>query len=298
MQGHRRADAEAEDGGRHQEGDHAQADDQVLTDDRAGAAAQAHGERQVRQVVRHQRHIGRFQRHVRPGRAHGHADRGRGHGRGVVDPVADHGDLGLGAQALDRLDLVVGHQVAPGLGQADLSGDGLGRLLMVARDHDHALDAQTAQPLQRIARGGSRRVQQADDAQIAVALPHDHQRASLITQPVHGRRRRRGEGGHAVGAEHLGLADQNGLAVQLGRDALAGQTVQTGSGLDRDGAQAFGAVAGDGGGQRVVAEALDRHGDRQQRRLVHAVDRDNVGDARAALGQGAGLVEGDDLDRA
>src|SRR3546814_5018562 len=58
----RRSYPEAHDRRRHEQGDDAQADDQILPDDPAGAAAEADRERQMREIVGHQRDIGGLER--------------------------------------------------------------------------------------------------------------------------------------------------------------------------------------------------------------------------------------------
>lgn len=99
MQGDRRSDAETKDGGWHQEGDDAEAHDEVLANDAARPAAEFHCEGELGQVVRHEGDVGRLERDVRTRGAHGYADRRRGHGGSVIDPVAHHRDLGVSAQA-------------------------------------------------------------------------------------------------------------------------------------------------------------------------------------------------------
>src|SRR3546814_1359978 len=63
LMGHdRRSYPEAHDRRRHEQGDDAQADDQILPDDPAGAAAEADRERQMREIVGHRRDIGGLER--------------------------------------------------------------------------------------------------------------------------------------------------------------------------------------------------------------------------------------------
>src|SRR3546814_3000113 len=66
----RRADAEPHDCRGHEQGDDAEADDQILADDPTRTAAQSHSERQVRQIIGHQRDIGSLKRDVRSGSTH------------------------------------------------------------------------------------------------------------------------------------------------------------------------------------------------------------------------------------
>jgi hypothetical protein len=101
MEQHGGTDIQTKDGGRDQHGDDAQANPQVLFDDAAGAARQADRERQLRQVVGHQRHVGSLQRDIGAGRAHGNAHSGVGHRRRIVDAVADHRHLAVFCRKLD-----------------------------------------------------------------------------------------------------------------------------------------------------------------------------------------------------
>ena len=141
---------EPDEGGRDQEGDHAEAEEQVLADDPAGLAAETDDDRELGEVVAHERDVGGLEGDVGAGGTHGDADGGVGQGGGVVDAVADHGDLALlGAEPFDGGDLVLGHQVAPGIGEADLAGDRLGDELVVAREHDRPPDADRLQRCDR-----------------------------------------------------------------------------------------------------------------------------------------------------
>ena len=61
--------------------------------------------------------------------------------RRVVDAITNHGHLVLLAQLADGLNLVLGHQVAPSVGEADLAGDRFGNELVITREHDRPPDA-------------------------------------------------------------------------------------------------------------------------------------------------------------
>src|SRR3546814_16189949 len=58
----RRTDPESQDRRWYEQGDHAEADNQVLPDDPAGAAAQPYGKRKMRKVVGHERNVGGLDR--------------------------------------------------------------------------------------------------------------------------------------------------------------------------------------------------------------------------------------------
>ena len=76
-----------------QGGHHADREDQVLTDDSAGPPAKSDGMGEVRKVFPHHDHVGGFECDVRTGQAHGDSHVSRSQGRGVVDPIACHGDM-------------------------------------------------------------------------------------------------------------------------------------------------------------------------------------------------------------
>src|SRR3546814_11551916 len=77
VMGHdRRSYPEAHERRRHEQGDDAQADDQILPDDPAGDAAEADRERQMREIAGHERDIGGLARDVRPRGPPGAARRG------------------------------------------------------------------------------------------------------------------------------------------------------------------------------------------------------------------------------
>ena len=165
--------------------------------------AETHGEGQLRQIIRHQGYVGGLQGDVRSRRTHGDADRRGGHRRSIVDAIADHGDLGLRPEFLDGVDLVLRHQVAPRLGQPDLTGHRLGRLLVVARDHDHAANAERAERGKGLARLGPRRVEKADDPEILCPAANHHERPSLVSKARDGDLGVRCERSDGVRTEHL-----------------------------------------------------------------------------------------------
>ena len=81
--------------------------------------------RELREVVGHQDHVAGLDRDVRAGCPHGDADVRDGHGRGIVDPVADHGHRAVLLLELpDRLDLVRRQKLRPVLVDPDAARDG------------------------------------------------------------------------------------------------------------------------------------------------------------------------------
>ncbi len=92
-------------------------------------------------------------------------------------------------------DLVLRHQVGEDLVDAHRGGDALGHALVVAGQHDHALDAGGLQVGHDGGGVGSQRVGQANDAQVARGHPlghlgHDNARLPFFLQLVDGGRHR------------------------------------------------------------------------------------------------------------
>ena len=183
MHGDGRPDPKTKNSCRNQNRHHAQTDEDILSDDRSGLPRQANRERQMGQIVRHQRYVGSLQRDVGARCTHGNSNGRIRHRGSVVHTVADHRDLAVTAQLLDRLDLVFRHQVTPRLVDANLARNSLGNRLIVARNHDHPRDAERAERRQRRLGCRAGRVHQADNAKLRVTTPHDHRRPSARTKP-------------------------------------------------------------------------------------------------------------------
>ena len=109
------------------------------------ARLKLHGGNHPVQVAPHDDDVPGLDGHV-DARAHGDADVGLGQGRGVVDPVADHGHPQLlPLQLFDPRGLFPGQHPGDDLVDAGLRGNGPGGLFVVAGEHDHP-DAHLAQP--------------------------------------------------------------------------------------------------------------------------------------------------------
>ena len=189
--------------------------------------------------------------------------------------------------------LVFGHQIPPGLVDADLPRDRLGDPLVVAGNHDHARHAQGSQSIERRPGRRARRIHQTDDAQVTIALTHDHRRAAVSAQLFDRFGNRHGQGGELLGAEHLGLADHDALLIHRCRDAAASEARDLACDRQLRLRQSLFAVLDDRLRQRMIAEALDRHGDGKQLHLFDPRRGNDVRDARLTLGERAGLVERD-----
>ena len=121
---------------RHAQGVVDQGEEEVLADVPHRVATELHGLHDAPQVAFDQRDARRFNRHVGAG-SHCDPDIGFGQGGSVVDAVARHRHLAaLGSQRLDPLVLVLRSNPGVELVDPQLLGDGLGRLLVVAGEHD------------------------------------------------------------------------------------------------------------------------------------------------------------------
>src|SRR5690606_5832684 len=95
-------------------------------------------------------------------RTHGETDVGAGESGGIVDAVTDHADLAAVAQlGLDRTLFVFGQEIAVGLVDTGLFGDGARGEAVVARQHQgthvkfvQARNGGAAGGLQRVGNGG------------------------------------------------------------------------------------------------------------------------------------------------
>ena len=144
-----------------------------------GPTAQADGLGDAPEVVIHDHHVGGFHGRIGAGAAHGKADVGLGQGRRIVDAVAGHGGGAMAlTQFLDRRELVLGQQATAHLGDAGLAAHGLCRGNVVAREH-HGHDAQLLKALYGVDRTGLDGVGHGEDAQDAVLIGQEGDRAAL-----------------------------------------------------------------------------------------------------------------------
>jgi hypothetical protein len=103
------------------------------------------------EVVLHEGHVGGLDGGVAADGSHGDADAGEGERRGVIHAIADHADVVMrGHEALDVLDLLLGHEVAVGFVNACCAGDGIDGALVVAAEHDDVFNACLMQQGERV----------------------------------------------------------------------------------------------------------------------------------------------------
>ena len=180
-------------------------------------SAQIDGERQSGEIIGHQRDIGCLQRDIRACGTHCYPDGGIRHGRSIVDPVSDHRNLVLTGKLADGLDLVVGHEIAPGLVEADFLSNRIGHSLVVARDHDHSGDPEAAQRFERRLCCRPRRVEQTDRSKIARFRANAHRRPPALAHGLDSIRQFGTELRDPVLPEHFELSDPHPLTAHTQR---------------------------------------------------------------------------------
>ncbi len=208
-------------GGRHDhDDDDAERYRQVLPDDGAGAPAQALRREKILDSVMHQDDLGLLERGVAAPGAHGDAHIGCGKTRGIVDPVAHHGDfVPRFAQRLDRGNLVLGRKPGTHLIEPEFAPDRLGGVRSVAGEHDRA-DASRFEGRQDCAGFGANLVLQQHPPD---KVPADH---------PHFRELRRGRGqsfrpfGQGARLQKLPAAQKQRRAAQAGAQPLTGERLK------------------------------------------------------------------------
>ena len=324
MAGHTQGEREvAEQVPGHQHGDERARDDQVGDHHAAGPAGERDDGGQRVQIVAGQDGVGALQGQVGAVRTHGHAQVGGGQGRGVVHAVADQQHpAAVGLQRADPVDLVGREQAGMHLGDAGFLGEpGRGARVVAGQQHRRRA-RQRRQCGDRARGGGADPVDQRQNPGRDTVHDDDHCRPpgrlrlfdhrpgvldaaadGDITDGRTSRRRVRGgrmsdlekgpagiEFGQELWAAHL-----HDVAVHRGPHSEAGRRAEVPGGGNGDAALA--GRGQDGGGDRVLAGVFGRGGQAQQG-VVVAYGRTgkevDLGQTRRALGQGAGLVEGDD----
>src|SRR6266536_3083648 len=121
-----------------------QGEEQVLADVAHGGPGQLYGGGDSGQRAGDEGDVGGFDGDVGAG-TDGQSDVGRGEGGCVVDAVADHAHAAaFSLQAADFVGFTVGEYLGDGAVDADLGGDGRGRAVVVAGEHDD-VDAEVVQ---------------------------------------------------------------------------------------------------------------------------------------------------------
>ena len=260
----------------------------VLHQDGKGGPGQADEAGDLAQVVVHERHVGGLDGGVRAVAGHSETDVGPGQRRGVVDAVARHAHLvSPGFQFLDDGELVRREQTGLEAVHAHLTGDGRCRVLVVTGEHDrgHAQclqfpDSFQTACLERIGHG-----EQGPDAVVAHECDHG---LALLLQPgdplVEGCR---------VPAQRCRKGAVAQIPAPAGHDAADALTGQSGEIVHvPQGDVVFRGGLGDGAGNRMVGTGRQTGRQRAYVRFMFLPRAQAVGLARLAVGEGAGLVQG------
>eukprot|EP01022_Parablepharisma_sp_SALTPOND_P021550 TRINITY_DN427_c1_g1_i8.p1 TRINITY_DN427_c1_g1~~TRINITY_DN427_c1_g1_i8.p1 ORF type:complete len:1229 (-),score=506.41 TRINITY_DN427_c1_g1_i8:439-4125(-) len=273
--------------------------EQVLADLAIGAARDVDGVSGQPRVAMHQGDAGRLHGHIGAG-GHGDADVGGGQRRGIVDAVADHRHhaRAVGTQRVDGGGLVARQHLGAHVADAQFAGHALRSAPVVAAEHDGG-NAQPVQGGDGVPGAGLDLVAEGQQAQhlgamaIVIAPRQPGEGAALLLQGL--RLCRQGLGGRLQLLHPATAAQVQQLTFDLPLDAQAGHAAGLGGGGDSQ-VLALGSGIEYGAAQRVFASCLQGRGQRQQAVGLHAGGGLQIGQARPAHGQGAGLVEGDHVD--
>ena len=261
--------------------------EQVLVDVSERRAAEADGRRHVAQPALHQHHVRGVDGHVRA-RADGDADVRAGERRGVVDAVADHGDPAILLELADHRLLAVREHAGHDLVHAGLRADGLRRALVVAGQHHHA-DAHVPELADGLRAVLLDDVGHGDDARRDAVLEKQQRRLALVRERLRPRRQGFRQSGQALDELQAAAGERRAALSRL--HAAPRQGPEARDLADPQVARLR--LAHHGASQGMLAVRLHGRGQGKQRRLVKARRRDDVRHARLALGDGAGLVQGD-----
>ena len=161
--------------------------EEILVDILHNRPGQADGRRHVRQPTLYENHIRRINCHVRSG-SDGNARIGPGQGRGVVDPVPDHGDLALFLQVPDDFFLSCGQNASDDPVYPGRPANGPCCIGIISGQHDN-LDAKRLQLPDSFRALLLHGVGHGDDAQVPAVLQENQGRLAVIAQlmsEVHG----------------------------------------------------------------------------------------------------------------
>ena len=193
-------------------------------------AAETDGERNLQQLVGHQRDVGRLEGRVRACRAHRDADVGGRQRRRIVHAVADHRNRSVRLlQFVDGRDLVVRQQLRERLVDADLARERIGARLVVAGEHHDSPHALMPEQLDGVARRVARAIGERDDAERTSLAGDEHGRAARGRERIE-LRMNRGVAETALFDEPM-VADERGMSADHRFCPAAGYRLE----LDRRG---------------------------------------------------------------
>ena len=266
--------------------------EQVLLDVADHRVGEFDGGNGIQQVALHQDDVGRFDGDIGAG-ANGNAHIGSGQGRGIIDAVADHGNLfALGLELADLLLLILGEDLCHHPVDAGLAADGLGGFLVIAGEHHH-IDAQLFEFSNGLAAGRLDHIGHRDQAKHGAGplclADKEEWCFTLLGQAVclglqFGRV-------HLQDAQQPAVASVNHDAVDPAPDSLPlgrAKVLRFG-----EGDALFGSILHDGIGQRMLRTLFHRCCQRNQLVGSEAVQGQHIGHPGSALGDGAGLIQND-----
>ena len=263
--------------------------EQILMNVGQSRAAHADGGGDVGQAALHEHDVRGVDGDVRAC-ADGDADIGPGERGRVVDAVADHGHSALLPELPDDLGLAVGQHAGHHFVHSGLRGDGAGGALIVAGQHDHA-HAHVLKLLHGLRAVLLDDVGHGNHAQQA-AVFGEEQRGPALSGQRFGLTHERVRHGNLRG-DVFHAAAKEGFSVYAGGQAVSGEGGEI---LRFGGLHAvFLGMLQHGAGQRMLALLFKGRGEAHKLLRGHAVRGQDVGDSGLAGGDGAGLVERDNL---
>ena len=254
-----------------------------------GRAAEAHGCRHVRKAALHEHHVRSGDGDVRAC-ADGDADVGAGQGGRVVDAVADHGHDALFLEPADHGLLAVGTHAGNDLVHAGLGGNGSGRPFVVAREHD-GVEAHVLEFLHGAGAVFLDDVGHGHKPEKA-PVPGKAERGLALAGKLFGTAPRTVGKGAGRGNEGKASAGKR-ASPELRPQPQARQSLEV-LHLGRHQPPSLGQSC-DSLGQGMFGATLQGRGQREEFLLRNALCRQNVRCGRFAAGDGARLVEDDDL---
>ena len=204
--------------------------EEVLLDVADDRPAQLHGGGNVQKVAAHQHNVRRLDGDVRA-RTDGDADVRAREGRRVVDAVADHGDLFAAfLQTSDLALLVLRQHLGHHAVHTDLTADGLGGALVVAREH-HDLNAHAGKLGNGLCARGLDDVRHGDEAEKPAAAGEVKRRFAVFRERFAARKQFAVFG--MVCLHHAAVARKAQFAFDCGADALTGDLLKLLDGQER-----------------------------------------------------------------
>ncbi len=226
--------------------------------------------------------------------AHRNTDVGRSQGRGIIDPIACHGDpSALGLELVDQLHLVLRPDLAVDFVNAQGMPDRVSGSLGITRSH-HDAQSVGSQGFQGLQGGVLDPVSHGHGASQAPIHAQVHDARPLFAQAFGSACHRRDIRAYA-GHERL-VAKRHRAAFDVALHALPGDRIELLGGNQR--LAALPGLFQDGLGQWVFAALLQAGRPAQDLVFAEVVGREDLPIGRAAFGERAGLVDDQGIDLA